>query len=727
LLSARDAGGNNYVNLYYQNDDTLAVVAAVGGVAAGQRVSSAKYRDPSAWMHVVLRWDALNSSAKIYVNGTEVSYVGAGDANPTNQNYYVNTISVEHNMGVLPTGHTNILDGYLSDVYFVDGQALTPSSFGETNSDGVWVPKGYAGTYGTNGFHLDFKDAAVTAGSNAGLGKDVSGNGNYWTTNNISVTAGVTYDSMVDTPTNNYATLNPLDFGAGTLSEANLRYDVSAATRISRSTQALPSTGQWYWEVLVTAVGASTQLGVAGPISSLTNYLGSGVDAYSYAANAVKYNSGSSSAYGATYTTNDIIAFAYDAGAGTLTAYKNNATQGTMYSSLSGTLFPAVGYGSGTSAGAYQINFGQRPFTYTPPTGYKALCTANLPAVAIPKPALHFDANTRTGTGASFSVTGKQLAPDFVWTKERSGAGTDGHRLFSRGLSFVYTYLDSSSTGAETNNSNNLTALNSDGFSGGSGVGTVGFNDSGAAYVDWLWKANGAGASNTDGSITSTVSANQTAGFSIVTYTGTGANATVGHGLGVAPKMVIVKQRGAGTNDWYVYTAMTGATNYLLLNSTVASSPSATAAWNGTAPTSTVFSLGNGAGPNSATTYVAYCFAEIAGYSKFGSYVGNGSTDGPFVFCGFRPRFIMLKATTAIAGNWVIHDTARNTYNDNSAVVYPNLSNAETTISIDVLANGFKVRNNSTNENNTGSDTYIFAAFAEFPMGGSNVSPSPAR
>jgi hypothetical protein len=140
-----------------------------------------------------------------------------------------------------------------------------------------------------------------------------------------------------------------------------------------------------------------------------------------------------------------------------------------------------------------------------------------------------------------------------------------------------------------------------------------------------------------------------------------------------------------------------------------------------------VFSLGNGAGPNSATTYVAYCFAEIAGYSKFGSYVGNGSTDGPFVFCGFRPRFIMLKATTAIAGNWVIHDTARNTYNDNSAVVYPNLSNAETTISIDVLANGFKVRNNSTNENNTGSDTYIFAAFAEFPMGGSNVSPSPAR
>jgi hypothetical protein len=179
--------------------------------------------------------------------------------------------------------------------------------------------------------------------------------------------------------------------------------------------------------------------------------------------------------------------------------------------------------------------------------------------------------------------------------------------------------------------------------------------------------------------------------------------------------------------NWAVYNANLANTDYLLLNTTAGKATGATY-WNSTTPSTTVFSVGSAADTNeSAKDFIAYCFAEIAGYSKFGSYVGNGSADGPFVYCGFRPRFIMLKATTAIAGNWVIHDTARDAYNVTDDILYPNLSNAEVTIAIDVTANGFKIRNNTTNENNTGSDTYIFAAFAAHPFGGSNVSPSPAR
>jgi hypothetical protein len=248
-------------------------------------------------------------------------------------------------------------------------------------------------------------------------------------------------------------------------------------------------------------------------------------------------------------------------------------------------------------------------------------------------------------------------------------------------------------------------------------------NTSAATYVGWQWKAGGTPASNTAGSITSSVSANTTAGFSVVTYTGTGAvGATVGHGLGVAPSLIIQKPRSAGTSDdnWHVYHSSIGATGALSLNTTSGTSTSAVW-WNNTAPTSTVFTVGGsgaaGYTNNNGSTYVAYCFAPVAGYSAFGKYTGNGSADGPFVYLGFRPRWVMFKKSSA-AEDWVIFDTTRNTSNLTNLQLYPNLSSAEATGVagvIDILSNGFKIRGTSDALNTSGG-TYIYACFAESPF-----------
>jgi hypothetical protein len=332
------------------------------------------------------------------------------------------------------------------------------------------------------------------------------------------------------------------------------------------------------------------------------------------------------------------------------------------------------------------------------------------------------DATLWTGDGgASKSITGVGFQPDLVWTKARSAAYdaliTDAVRGSGKSLT-------PSSTGAEvTNNANGyLSSFNSDGFTVSQGASSaLSINGSGVTYVGWQWKAGGSTSSNTNGSITSTVSVNATAGFSIATYTGTGANATVGHGLGVAPKMVIVKKRaGATTGDWAVWHTGLG-TNVIYLNSTGASGADST--WfQGVVPSSTTFSVGTASITNQSTaTFVAYCFSAVAGYSAFGSYTGNGSSDGPFVYCGFRPRWILYKnSTSATVGNWVIHDTSRSTYNAAQAELSPDVADAEPASSnaqLDILSNGFKLRGVSGNTSwNQSGVTYIYAAFAENPF-----------
>ena len=336
----------------------------------------------------------------------------------------------------------------------------------------------------------------------------------------------------------------------------------------------------------------------------------------------------------------------------------------------------------------------------------------------------YFNTKLYTGNNASSkAITGVGFKPDFTWLKGRNIA--ESHRLYDavRGAS---NYVTSNATGAQSS-SIPLTSFNSDGF-------TIGTNDDSVNgsynYASWNWKANGQGSSNTDGTINSTyTSASTTSGFSIVKYTGTGSNATVGHGLGVAPKMMMVKKT-SGTSSWRVYTSMTGNTSQMSLNTTDAADSGNTSMWNSTTPTSSVFSIGTHGDVNgSSATYIAYCFAEKQGFSKLGSYIGNGEpgTNAPFIYTGFKPAFVFLKSST-YAESWSITDNRRLGYNGSSAFVKADASQSEATDlpNPDFLSNGFKLKTND-NVYNKNTQTYIFMAFAEAPLVGTNNVPANAR
>jgi len=337
------------------------------------------------------------------------------------------------------------------------------------------------------------------------------------------------------------------------------------------------------------------------------------------------------------------------------------------------------------------------------------------------QPKDYFNTVLYTGTGAENAVTGVGFQPDFTWLKNR--ATTNHHTLFDavRGANkVIYSNLNAQ----QYTVTQELKSFDSDGFT----VGTeASANGSGNGIVSWNWKANGAGSSNTDGSITSTVSASTTSGFSIVQFTGTGANATVGHGLGSAPKMVIVKET-SGSDAWIVGHSSIGFTKNLLLNGINAEYADSTI-WNNTAPTSSVFSVGSSNSSNeSGATYIAYCFAEKKGFSKFGSYTGNASTDGPFVYCGFKPAFVMMKGyQSGGSDNWNLCDNKRVGYNAANWRLYPNATAGENSTSlVDILSNGFKLTVSST-DLNASAKGYIYMAFAEAPLVSSNGVPSVAR
>jgi len=339
------------------------------------------------------------------------------------------------------------------------------------------------------------------------------------------------------------------------------------------------------------------------------------------------------------------------------------------------------------------------------------------------KPSDYFNTVLYTGNGTARTISGVGFQPDWVWIKDRDNAFN--HQAFDvvRGADQA---LLPNTTSAETD-FNSFVSFDSDGFSV---TGANGTNTNSAGLVAWNWLAGGTASSNTDGSITSSVSANTTSGFSIVSYTGTGANATVGHGLtGMTPKMVIVKGRDTAVN-WYVYHYSTGNQTYLNLNGTGATGTPNSAYWNSTSPTSSVFSLGTGGDVNgSGQSKIAYCFADVKGYSKFGKYTGNGSADGTFVYTGFKPAFVLIKRTSSAGNNWQLYDNKRNAFNVINNVLFPNLSDAEATQSttnIDMLSQGFKLRGNSATVNGSG-DSYIYMAFAENPLVTSGGTPTTAR
>ena len=341
---------------------------------------------------------------------------------------------------------------------------------------------------------------------------------------------------------------------------------------------------------------------------------------------------------------------------------------------------------------------------------------------AIPDGRVAMNASIWTGDGVTPKAVVSNLAfqPDFLWLKQRSAIN---YHFLQNSIAGATKYLASNATDAESSGSSGgwIQSFDSNGYTtvtGASNSNNV--NGSGITYVGWAWKAGGTAVSNTAGTITSSVSANTTAGFSVVTYTGTGANATVGHGLGVAPSFIVIKGRDTGY-DWRVYHTSVGNTSALFLNTTSASVANSTY-WNNTSPTSSVFSVGSNAGMNGSTnTYVAYCFAPVAGYSAFGSYTGNGSSDGPFVYTGFRPRFVLVKSSTA-AQSWQMYDSTRNPSNEVNCTLFANGTNAESTSNgnFDFLSNGFKLRNGDFAINKS-AETYIYYAVAENPFKFSNA------
>jgi len=914
-------------------------------------VTTAKYRDPSAWYHIVFAIDTTQTTAsnriKLYVNGSEVTDLNYNGDPGLDYNFrFMNTARI-HYLGYSSFHPSPHFDGYMAEVNFIDGQALTPSDFGESGTYGEWKPIEYTGTYGTNGFYLDFSNTAayhtITANGNAqhstsqskigsssialvaengdyltipdsddwklsgdftiegwsrqtsngtgmmlchsnydgnmswlvgitgqdglrfvwypsgsngsesyvnaggtwntgtwyhwavsvsgttarfyqdgvlltsstmsinpffdssynfavgcnfelgnaanfydgyldeirvsstarytsnftpstsafttdadtellihsdttngsttftdssttsvGLGNDQSSNTNNWTTNNLSAT-----DQMLDSPTNNFCTWNPVDPTpeglANTITEGNLQVrDSSGGYNWVIATQGMTS-GKWYWEAYIDTVYNYQILGVhAGTDTSRAqSHLGGESDGWGWQwHNGRAYNSDSYVSTG-TATTGDIVQVAVDIDAGKIWWGKNNTWENSgnpsagtneIYSGLPSFLQPAYSIYGANSTNRITTNFGQDSsfagnktaqgnsddngygdFYYEPPTGFLALCTQNLPDPDV-IPSEHFNTVTYTGAGTPTVVTGVGFQPDLGWFANRGG---DNHPVYDvqRGTNRIYTNL----TAAESSGS--FSSFDSDGFTVNAD-GEIG--DSGGSYVAWLWKANGSGVSNTDGTITSTVSANTDAGFSIVSWTDDGTfTGTIGHGLSQTPEFYIIKNR-ESTENWAVYnTVQDGSLDLMQLNGTGAKSDSGASM-----PTSTTIQFGDSLGDG----MIAYCFHSVEGYSKVGSYTGNGSSDGTFVYTGFRPAYVMVKATSISGEDWHLFDNKRATYNVVKARLIANGSTQENTNDniIDFTSNGFKWRDSNAGYNSNGT-TYIFISFAKNPFKYSNA------
>ena len=664
-----------------------------------------KLRDFSAWYHIVYSCDYNQGNAadrvKIYVNGVQAPTAAGGSGFPGNVDQPWNS-NVIHKIA----GHTYTtgyhFSGYMAEVQNIDGQALPPTDLGEFNADGVWVPKKYTGTYGPNGWYLDFSDPAD-------IGADRSGNGNNWTPTGFELTdtSSKSYDWMADGPTTNWCTLNPLKSTSASITNTNLDFSNGVVDQhLSVGTIGVTS-GKWYWETTKTG-GSNGSTGIAQDSINTNRYVGQTTDSWGYLFGGEKSHNAAHSAYGSAYTSNDVIGVAFDADAGSLYFYKNGVAQDSGTAAFtgltSGPYFPAVGaYDS-----QFTVNFGQRAFAHTPPTGFDPLSTAELPAVAVTNPSEHFQ--TILDTGANILANAQATFPNGLWwIKDR--VGTNQHQL-----------VDSVRGG-------NLATFSNNGWVEAAYATPAGNS------VAWCWNAGGAPVTNNDGTIAAQVSANTTAGFSIVTYTGNGnASATVGHGLGVTPAMVIVRNRSWGSSEPVVAHKSLGSRN-LILSQTIASINPATDSTNGglaALNNSSTFGFIKETSVDNCNKngikFVAYCWAEVPGYSSFGSYVGNGNADGPFVYTGFSPRWLLVKNSSS-AVNWQLRDSSRDAYNPSQHSITANTTDSDSPQSgqqIDFCSNGFKVRN-STSDWNSNGQTYIYMAFAEHPFGAANVSPTLAR
>tara|TARA_A100001388_G_scaffold264931_1_gene236649 strand:- start:422 stop:3010 length:2589 start_codon:yes stop_codon:yes gene_type:complete len=775
-------GDTNASHIYIQGGETLTWDMSDGTGTDASLVTNRFLRDHLNWFHLVCALDTDESTAnnrmRMYINGVEETAFNTR-SNPS-QGFSTNRMNNDgiHSLGRRTSAQGSDgmrFDGYMAEVQWIDGQQLDPSYFGYTDfQTGIWRPKKYEGTYGTNGFHLDFSDTTSTTT----LGYDKSGNNNHWTPNDF-----VTGDALLDTPTNNFATLvmmgTGFSSGAG-FNEGNRKVTTGSSgggrylDRNAISSYTF-NKGKWYAEIRTDSGNyANKFIGVApwqlmvNPESNNNKYC------YIYTDDGNRYLRTAGSESNATYggpsggSNGDIIGIFIDMDASTPRVYFSengqwangsgawNQASPSAYVELGDQFFTEdidrnlVGYcgfsicsASGglsqvmianfgqdstfagtTTAGGFKDSTGIGDFKYAVPSGALALCSKNLTrlnkergtACKIINPKRHFDVLTYTGDGSSSNtITGLQFKPDMVWIKGRSGSTSHVIQDVVRGNFILYPDTDQveGPTGGGW-----VKSFNEDGFTTDSN-GPI--NTNGATYVAWCWKAGGAPVTNNDGSIATSISANQEAGFSIVTWTGNGsAGATLGHGLGKKPKMIIVKRRAGGTQDWFMDVGeienQRGGRYWRLKGSV--SPQTNTDTFPNTSPTSTVFSVGSDDGVNaSGSTYVAYVWTDIPGYSAFGTYRGNGDTDGQYITTGFKPRYVMTKRS-AVDG-WSQWDTQRSgghnlIHNRNGA----GYNNAESTgISngtslCDFYGNGFKWRGQSNDTNGDG-DNYVYMCFAE--------------
>ena len=787
LANVFEAKNNNqnYTVMFFRDDDKLEFhgYTSIGGNQYTHRhVTTQKFRDTTAWFHILVAVDTTQSTAsdrvKIYVNGTEVDGYDTSSAPAQNLNTFVNDTFL-HTMGRGQAGSNQCYDGYMAEINLVDGFQLTPSSFGYTDfQTKTWKPKIYSGSYGTNGFRLDFSDnSAATAVT---LGKDRSGQGNDFALNNMAVSS-----SVLDTPSNNFATIKTLGTPAvTTMGEGNLYLDTNntGQARANRSTGMstyFVNSGKWYCEHYHLAV--HTMIGVAPPQIMIPYTSNNSRYVMVYSGGGNKYvntnGSESNSTYATNYYANNVTGILLDMDQTTPVMYVSyngqwaNGSgawnQSNPYTSgggipIDGNFFDTstdkaihgyCGFWSAqaggtearhiynfgqdstfagrTSAGGHKDSAGIGDFKYPVPDGAMALCSNNLSRLdnernttSLIDPKKHFDVVTWSANSSTSNrkISGLDFQPDLVWTKTRNH--TYHHVWFDSNRGPSNRINADRSEAENTTNGGYLASFDHDGFTWqyGGGSSNEWWNESGKNYVAWCWKAGGTAVANNDGDVTTQVSVNDEAGFSIVKFTfpASGDAFSIGHGLAKAPELIIMKNR-SHNNNWDVFHHGNGNSpehHRLRLNTN--DSRQDANAWNDFTPTSTIFkSRTSGNWYNANSNAIAYCWYSIPGYSAFGCYEGNGQSDGPFIYTGFRPALIIIKAYTNSGGSytWFMCDSTRGPRNNIYQRLEPNTTSSEITdasnqATVDFYSDGFKLRGTGSMLNGNTVE-YVYMAWAE--------------
>ena len=726
------AGSSNIDGFGFNQSETLQFLR----LGTSTHNGTANIRDVSGWYHFMFTWDHTAGNWYIYINGQQdATGSTSGALTKMGQSGQTNTIGKRSNTATY-------IHGYLADTVFLDGVIKPVSDFGETKEQ-IWIPKDVSNTlslsdFGTNGYYLNYADSSD-------LGKDVSGKGNHWTSNNLAAE-----DQVPDSPTNNFATMNALDDSSMNYSEGNLRPTPSADYKATRGTIGIPTSGKWYFEArVITGGGGNVQdqmIGVATSSNVLTGtspypqsftygvgYIGSGQINRAGSANQTSLTA---------LSAGTIVGVAVDVDNNQVQFYLNGSAEGTAKQLVS-TSEPNFPMFVGATNRSSQFNFGQDStfagaisaggnadangngdFAYAPPSNHLALCTSNLSDPEIDpnsdeNPTDHFNTVLYTGDGQTTKNVTVGFEPDFTWIKSRSTTGH--HSLIDsvRGDIAINSNQAVAEYGVTPFNSNSNGTIDVPFYNN-----AYSMNTNSTTYVAWNWLGGGAASTNNNGTIQSSVSANTKSGFSIVSYTGTGANGTIGHGLSSVPESILIKDRDTANRNWLAYHKFDGGTDgrsFLNLNlPNVKFDNGPNSYFQDTPPTNSVF-YQNGSSYNENTKkYIAYCFHSVDGFSKVGRYISNNSADGPFSYTGFRPAFLLIKRTQSASANWLIYDDKRDTYNQMQFALFPNTDAAEYTsnlLHVDFLSNGFKIRNATYGETNAPSGhVYLYMAFAKQPF-----------